>query len=353
MDFFIKTAVTHSSTLTIANSLMANNDLSRQVTSVILKHLVDRLDELGNMEKNLATVTLRLFKIVFMSVNLQPESNEPILAPHLTRIIMDSFPLAAKSLEPMNYYLLIRALFRSISGGKFDRVYNEILPLLQELLENLNRLILHSDGPVRELLVELCLTVPVRLTHLLPFLGQLMRPLVLSIKGTHEMAMQGLRTLELCLDNLTQDFLEPCIAPVLRELMDALHALLRPLPGSHQLAHSCIRILGKLGGRNRRLQYEHPDLEYGACAEAADLLVSFDGRSGKISLSPMAKLAGRSIRNPNATYRKAAFEVLKHTTSVFLAEVCILCYILVHIRLTHDESGVSRSRAGGCVWSYR
>ncbi|KAG8901590.1 hypothetical protein FRB99_005203 [Tulasnella sp. 403] len=320
MDFFINISLDHPFALQVANGLMANAELSRQLTSIMLKHLVDRLDLLGDQDAKSANVTLRLFKMVFMTVNLLPDANEAVLAPHLTRLIMDSFPLAAKAKEPTSYYLLIRALFRSISGGKFERVYNEILPLLQELLENLNRLISHSEGPTRDLLVELCLTVPVRLTHLLPYLQHLMRPLVLALRGSGEMAAQGLRTLELCIDNLTQDFLEPCFAPVRRELMGALYDLLRPLPASHLLSHACIRILGKLGGRNRRLQYDHPLLDYHPCAEEASLLLSFDGRTQRVNLGPMATMACDSVRNSNVTYRKAAFDVLRHVTSIFLQE---------------------------------
>ncbi|KAG8921641.1 hypothetical protein FRC01_000141 [Tulasnella sp. 417] len=297
-----------------------DSTLSPGLQNMSTKHLVDRLDLLGDQEARSANITLRLFKMVFMSVNLLPEANETVLAPHLTRLIMDSFPLASKAREPMSYYLLIRALFRSISGGKFDRVYNEILPLLQELLENLNRLIAHAEGNIRDLLVELCLTVPVRLTHLLPFLQHLMRPLVLALKGSPEMAAQGLRTLELCIDNLTQDFLEPCFAPVRRDLMGALYDLLRPLPANHLLSHACIRILGKLGGRNRRLQYNHPVLDYHPAAEEAAILLSFDSRAEHINLAPMTTLAAKSIRNSNPTYRKAAFDVLKHATSVFLQD---------------------------------
>ena len=148
-----------------------------------------------------------------------------------------------------------------------------------------------------------------------------MRPLVLALRGSAEMAAQGLRTLELCIDNLTQDFLEPCFAPVRRELMGALYDLLRPLPASHLLSHACIRILGKLGGRNRRLQYNHPLLEYQPCAEEASLLLSFDGRSKSVNMGPMATLATKAVRYPNAAYRKSAFEVLRHICGVFLQEV--------------------------------
>ena len=73
--------------------------------------------------------------------------------------------------EPGNYFLLLRALFRSIGGGKksFEELYKEFLPLLPALLNGLNRLQdCAREGSVRNLFIELCLTVPVRLSALLP-----------------------------------------------------------------------------------------------------------------------------------------------------------------------------------------
>ena len=37
--------------------------------------------------------------------------------------------------EPYNYFVLLRALFRSIGGGSHDLLYQEFLPLLPTLLQ--------------------------------------------------------------------------------------------------------------------------------------------------------------------------------------------------------------------------
>ena len=39
--------------------------------------------------------------------------------------------------EPYNYFLLLRALFRSIGGGSHDLLYQEFLPLLPNLLQGI------------------------------------------------------------------------------------------------------------------------------------------------------------------------------------------------------------------------
>ena len=59
-----------------------------------------------------------------------------------------------------------------------------------------------SGFSTRDLLVELFLTVPIRLTHLLPILHHLIQPLVFALKGNPELVSQGLWTLELCIASL-------------------------------------------------------------------------------------------------------------------------------------------------------
>jgi transformation/transcription domain-associated protein len=90
--------------------------------------------------------------------------------------------------------LILRNLFRAISGGKFEKLYNAVLPLLPVLLETLNILLNSAQNDtMRDLFVELCLTVPVRLSVLLPYLTYIMRPLVLGLRGSPDLVTQGLR----------------------------------------------------------------------------------------------------------------------------------------------------------------
>jgi transformation/transcription domain-associated protein len=281
-----------------------------------------------------AVQTIRFFKMAFQAVTMFPEHNEGILVPYLGRLVMDSFPLAAKSPEPTNYFLLLRGLFRSIggAGGRFELLYKEVLPLLPEMLESLNRLLLAAGPSTRDLLVELCLTVPVRLTHLLPFLHHLMQPFVFALKGNLELISQGLRTLELCIDNLTQEFLDPTLSPVLRDLMGALHSHLKPQPANHQHAHTTVRILGKLGGRNRRLLDQRPQLGYQEFTDPATLPVKFvAGQQEKINLGPITELAARTLRQDDHEYRRESFDVLKHCMIVLLRDVGVFNFTFYDI----------------------
>ena len=113
---------------------------------------------------------------------------------------------------------------------------------------------------MKDLFVELCLTVPVRLSSLLPYLPMLMDPLVSVVNGSQTLVSQGLRTIERCLNNLQPDFLYEHIQPVQAELMQALWKTLRN--PSDQIAHVTFRVLGKFGGGNRKMMIEPQALEY-------------------------------------------------------------------------------------------
>ena len=133
---------------------------------------------------------------------------------------------------------------------------------------------------------------------------------------------QGLRTLELCTDNLTGGFLDPILKPVLHDSMDALHGHLKPLPGNHHLARTTIRILGKLGGRKRRLLDESPHMQYRDFSDHASVTVMFSGRAGRIHITPMTRQAALLIKKPNA-YRADAYSYLEQTSILLLNEVGI------------------------------
>ncbi|KAG2141739.1 uncharacterized protein EDB93DRAFT_1329829 [Suillus bovinus] len=308
IEFFFEAARKRPALLQICQILFSRENVSPTLVAIVLRFLIDRLSLLGEYDDQTAVITIRLFKMAFGALNSS---------------WIVSLSLAAKASKSTNYYHLLRGLFRAIGGGggRYELLYKEVLPLLPDMLESLNRQLHASEGYARDMIVELCLTVPLRLTHLLPHLTYLMRPLALALRGTPELVSQGLRTLELCIDNLTPDFLDPTLNTVLRELMEALHSHLKPLPASHHHAHTTIRILGKLGGRNRRLLYKEPALEYNPFSKAASVPLSFGGSMENVKLAPMINLAVRTLRKAAPAYRAQTYSLL---------ETCI-------ITLLHDN----------------
>ncbi|KAJ3616186.1 hypothetical protein Zmor_012018 [Zophobas morio] len=298
--------ITENQTLIVVpQHILTRSGFSSAFTELLLDFLVDQLSLLGAEDSKKSLVILRLFTLIFGAVSLFPEQNEPILQLHLSKIVRNSLNFATQAINPMNYFMLFRSLFRCIGAGKLDLLYREFVPLLPLVLKKLNRflngtanvnffmdlltiLIIPEKHPpcLKEVFVELCLTVPVRLSALLAHLHLLMRPLVFSLQvETGELPSQGLRTLELCVDNLTPEFLDPIMAPVRLELMQALwsdvalqfvtlfkynwfilrsFALNRIILSYISLGydHLAMRILGKLGGRSKSALREHQQLAY-------------------------------------------------------------------------------------------
>lgn len=264
----------HGALLHLPQFFLASEATSPAFSGMVLQYLMDRIHEVGTSDMTKAKILLRMFKLSFMAVTLFSVQNEQVLHPHVTKIVTKCIELSVTAEEPMNYFLLLRSLFRSIGGGRFELLYKEILPLLEMLLETFNNLLLAARKPQeRDLYVELTLTVPARLSHLLPHLSYLMRPIVVALRADSDLVGQGLRTLELCVDNLTADYLDPIMAPIMDDLMTALWDHLRPHPYNHFHAHTTMRILGKLGGRNRKFLNHPPELSF---QQFADDAPSFD-----------------------------------------------------------------------------
>lgn len=253
LPFMFESMLENAALLHLPQFFLASEVTSANFSSILISFLKENLDQLGKVDLIKSNILTRLFKLCFMSVNLFPTTNEGVLLPHLNYLILESLKLGTKAEEPIVYSYLVRILFRSISGGRFENLYKEIMPILPVLLENLNKMIDNARRPYeRDIYVELCLTVPVRLSVLVPHLSYLTRPLVYALNGSQELVSQGLRTFELCVDNLTAEYFDPMIEPVIDEIMAALWKHLEPVPYHHQHSHTAIRILGKLGGRNHR-----------------------------------------------------------------------------------------------------
>lgn len=319
IPYLFEKALLNAFIIAIPQYFLASTAVSANFSSPLLTFLIARFDDVGLADSPKATVMLRLFKLLFLALSMFPEPNERVFQPHLAGIIMASLKVSAKAQEPMNYFLLLRGLFRSIGGGKFEILYQEVIPLLQVLLETMNSLLVAALKPqMRELFVELCLTVPVRLSVLLPHLSYLMRPLVIALHAGPELVNQSLKTLELCIDNLNHEFLEPIFAPVKEELMAALWKHLRPIPYNPIHSHTTMRILGKFGGRNRRILRDQSILEFDPLNEEALQLSFYMHGSNGIQNLPITQ----ALLCANQILQSSENSVLQHEQAFIFTKSC-------------------------------
>ncbi|EHY54471.1 transcription-associated protein 1 [Exophiala dermatitidis] len=319
----------HTALLHLPQFFLASEATSPAFAGMVLQYLMNKLPEVGSSDIVRSSILLRMFKLSFMAVTLFSAHNEQVLLPHITKIITQCVQLSVTAEKPIHYFILLRSLFRSIGGGRFELLYKEILPLLEMLLETFNHLLQGARDPHdRDLYVELTLTVPARLSHLLPHLNHLMRPLVVALRAGPDLVGQGLRTLELCVDNLTADYLDPIMAPIMDDLMTALFEHLKPQPYQHFHSHTTMRILGKLGGRNRKYLNHPHQLTYRRHTDdepSFDIRLVDTIRDRAFPLDTGVDLAirklGETTKNPkckalDAYYKQQSFKLI--TTQVKL-----------------------------------
>ena len=235
---------------------------------VLVKFLMkSHLQDLRDHSATDATIVLRLFHVLFTAVSKIPE-NEVILRMHIAPLVQYCLTALGELDKAAGYVQLLRSLFRSLAiqkrdaARKTDVLYREFGRVLQPCIATLLSLL---NGPeahaFRPHIVELLLTLPADLSSLLPDLSRLMPALVLSLNAAQpELVQHGLRTLEVWVDSLNPEFLEPAMAPVEAELLRSLWSHLKPYP-PYVLGIKALQLLGKLGGRCRRFFHEALELD--------------------------------------------------------------------------------------------
>uniref|UniRef100_A0A5B6YTI9 Putative transcription-associated protein 1 n=1 Tax=Davidia involucrata TaxID=16924 RepID=A0A5B6YTI9_DAVIN len=301
----------------IFSNLLQTPKVFRPFGDVLVNFLVSsKLDVLKHPDSPAAKLVLHLFRLLFNAVAKAPSDCERMLQPHVPVIMEACMKNATEVERPLGYLQLLRTMFRPLAGGKFELLLRDLIPTLQTCL---NMLLALLEGPtgedMRDLLLELCLTLPARLSSLLPHLPRLMKPLVLCLKGNDDLVSLGLRTLEFWIDSLNPDFLEPSMANVMSEVILALWSHLRPAP--YLWGGRSLQLLGKLGGRNRRFLKEPLALE---CKENPEhglrLILTFEPSTPfLVPLDRCINLAVAAVMHKNggvdAFYRKQALKFLR------------------------------------------
>lgn len=131
---------------------------------------------------------LQLYERILKSLSSYPE-NERALRPHLKKIVSACLRSSLEKVDVKadNYCMLLRYVFRSISAGKFEESYRELLPLIPAVLNGLFRVLSSTeDTTLRHTLIELVLTIPARLSSLLPHMNLLLLVIVLALKSNSD-----------------------------------------------------------------------------------------------------------------------------------------------------------------------
>ncbi|KAJ1570141.1 hypothetical protein HK096_003231 [Nowakowskiella sp. JEL0078] len=301
MSYFFDELFLNPGLISIVNYFVMTTSLSSNFGGLLLRNLVDRMELLGE-EGPRSNIILKLFKCLFNAVQAYPKENEAMIKPQLGHIITSCLRLLSQTTNFTNYLNVMRFLFRQIGNGRFEALHVEIHGLLTLLLESLNALIDSSQHTQhRDLFVELCLILPARLTILVPSLSYLMKPVNLALRSSNpELVGHGLRILELCIDNLVQEYLEPILSPVVKDIMEGLWLHLKPSPYNSVHSHQAATILGKLSGRNRRMLKDPHFLNFKQNVDSGielDLILSESASPRLMSLDVAVEYACKVLRD--------------------------------------------------------
>jgi len=301
--------VEHQTALSIPQHFLANTSTSRFFADILITFLTEHLEQVVSDDAARASVLLRLFKIMFASVTLFAD-NEPVLKPHLGTIVRRCLELAATAENPTNALQVLRALFKSLAGGRFELLYREFVPMLYYLLHSLERLM---QGPLGEshglLLIELCLTAPARPSTIFPYLRMHMRPLVRGLDSESELTSLSFRTFEFWIDTLHPEVLERLMQAVQPELERALWRYLSP---TSPFSAQAVRILGKLGGLNRKTPRELTPLPWQQPVQAIHAALAWCDRAEPltVALDEVINAAVDAVLF-QASYKVAAYTLLQ------------------------------------------
>ena len=112
MDFFVEQSISNLHVFSVLQMLVTHESVSHQLVGVLIKHLMSQLESLRDFDMVHAGLALRLFKTLFLAINTFINTNVIVLVPHLQKLIMDCFRLAAQSPDSAIYYQILRTLFR-------------------------------------------------------------------------------------------------------------------------------------------------------------------------------------------------------------------------------------------------
>ena len=178
-------SVSRSAEIRFFGPLLGQNLRDVEMPNPLLKHALNPTPEAAEKSENRATAYLQLFERVLKSLTVYPD-NEAALRPHLRRIVSTCLRSSMENAKqwPDSYCMLLRYVFRSISAGKFEESYKELLPLIPASLNGLYRVIIATNSSlIKNTIIELCLTIPARLSSLLPHMNLLLRVIVQALSS--------------------------------------------------------------------------------------------------------------------------------------------------------------------------
>eukprot|EP00835_Amoeboradix_gromovi_P001420 NODE_64_length_24072_cov_0.332541.p1 type:complete len:2975 gc:universal NODE_64_length_24072_cov_0.332541:22797-13873(-) len=224
----------HSIRIGFIQSLLSNPTLSGPLALHFFSYFHKSLSEFTLFDSMTLKIHMRIAKLTFMTFATNPTHvltlNHEMI--EFVRNLVDHYIKTGSSL----YLLLMKHLFRSIGNSPRDDNYSILEPCINDLFAVIN---CGLDIPQHSLLCsEILLTLPAKLSFLIPLLPNMVKPILLALnapftniinvdydESISSVAIQALKTLDTCLDHLQHENLETMLSCCLNDLVDTLKSI--------------------------------------------------------------------------------------------------------------------------------
>eukprot|EP01012_Entosiphon_sulcatum_P013976 TRINITY_DN19125_c0_g1_i3.p1 TRINITY_DN19125_c0_g1~~TRINITY_DN19125_c0_g1_i3.p1 ORF type:complete len:3678 (+),score=312.38 TRINITY_DN19125_c0_g1_i3:152-11185(+) len=348
---------TNCAFMIIIQHFASSQNVARSFIDAMLGFLGQQLYSLASSPPAHRNAQISLFKTAYLFMPNNPSIVDSVRQ-HLHHVVQGCLRFALMNPYPSSYFTILVYLFRGVQQGKigknavhFDGLLDEFALLAPSVLDLLRWALLATPTPlaVRDQLAELCLRLPVKPATAVPlrlqYLPTLFRYTIYALRSPNtDLVLTALKQLELWIDSSLFSSVEPVLQPFLAEILDGVSAHLGPHPAN--LGMAAMRILAKLGGRNRR-SFPSPVCDETGDLEPAELVnssvtfcIPFGDQNGGLPLS-LLRYCSMVVRDVVAAV--TGINQLKDTESaaLFLCSCLRLCFEETPLEVSIDPHPVA------------
>ncbi|EHY66067.1 atypical/PIKK/TRRAP protein kinase [Nematocida ausubeli] len=281
----------------IWRQFLAYAGVARKFADVIIQELLKILHN----EKDKQFIILA-FREIFTSFTVHTVEIESVVASNLPEL----FKKCLMPEERLLYTLeIVKDLFNAAGKEKLEILHKEmalVLPGFFAKIEEITRLYPNRVEPV-----ELILTISVKISGLLPFLGQMAKALVCALRMKNQLSALAMETLETCVDNLNAELL----MSYLSEEIDSIFTALVNLVHEEESSVMAIKLLGKLSGK-ARASFNVPAISQ--AEQSSSLTVIIPGKTDRIRvpIHGVLKEAARVLAGEKPGSQEQALTLVGH-----------------------------------------
>eukprot|EP00834_Sanchytrium_tribonematis_P003323 NODE_125_length_17255_cov_0.877827.p1 type:complete len:1682 gc:universal NODE_125_length_17255_cov_0.877827:3028-8073(+) len=232
-ELMIQSCKFHCLRLGLIQSMFNSQILSPAVSTHYFKYFQKCLNYLHKLDDLDMKIHIRVAKLTFINVTLYPEGLNSVI-PEIPNFIMNSLDYYVKTGSYV-YLMIFKHVFRSIGNQPKESIYQLLEPCVPDLLEVLMNS-LHIPR-YSFLCTEILLTLPAKLTLMSEYLSSLVAAIsvgldapFLKIQSFYDekvcnLALQSVKSLNTCVENLSEDSLRSMIEPYLERLVIQLNRI--------------------------------------------------------------------------------------------------------------------------------